>query len=132
MMDSITRLLNYSMGWQGRAGERMAYYLVRARPRQERLRELEKLLAEGAFEGLRPFGQALSAGLAGARVGAEGLALWEEEDYCSPPLAMERAAVLDSYFDDIQVEAVMPGKGWSRIQEMPRLFSSLPVQSTED
>lgn len=110
----------------------MAYYLVRAKPRQERLRELEKLLMERAFEGLRPFGQALSAGLAGARVGAEGLALWEEEDYCSPPLAMERAAVLDSYFDDIRVEAVMPGEGWSRIQEMPRLFSTLPVQSTED
>ncbi len=53
-------------------------------------------------------------------------------DYCSPPLAMERAAVLDSYFDDIQVEAVKAGEGWSRIQEMPRLFSSLPGQSTED
>jgi hypothetical protein len=90
------------------------------------------LLAEKAFVGMRPFGQALSAGLAGARVGADGLALWEEEDYCSPPLAMERAAVLDSYFDDIQVEAVMPGEGWSRIQEMPRLFSSLPVPRTED
>jgi len=110
----------------------MAYYLVQARPRQERLRELEKLLAERAFDGLRPFGQALSAGLTGAHVGAEGLALWEEEDYCSPPLAMERAAVLDSYFDDIQVEAVMPGEGWSRIQEMPRLFPTVPVQSTED
>jgi hypothetical protein len=28
----------------------------------------------------------------------------EEEDYCSPPLAQERAAVLDTYFDDITVE----------------------------
>ena len=110
----------------------MAYYLVRARPKLKRLGELEKLLIERAFEGLRPFGQALSVGLAGARVGAEGVALWEEEDYCSPPLAMERAAVLDSYFDDIQVEAVMPGEGWSRIQEMPRLFPTVPVQSTED
>ena len=110
----------------------MAYYLVRAKPKAERLKELERLLAEKAFVGMRPFGQALSAGLTGARVGAEGLALWEEEDYCSPPLAMERAAVLDSYFDDIQVEAVMPGEGWRRIQEMPRLFSSLPVQRTED
>jgi len=112
----------------------MAYYLVRARPRQERLRELEKLLAERAFDGLRPFGQALTAGLTGARVGAEGLALWEEEDYCSPPLAMERAAVLDSYIDDIQVEAVKAGEGWSRIQEMPRLFPALALRgfSTED
>jgi hypothetical protein len=27
-----------------------------------------------------------------------------EEDYCSPPLAQQRAAVLDTYFDDITVE----------------------------
>jgi len=110
----------------------MSYYLVRARPKLNKLGELEKLLIERAFERMRPFGEALTAGLTGARVGADGLALWEEEDYCSPPLAMERAAVLDSYFDDIQVEAVTPGEGWSRIQEMPRLFPAVPVQSTED
>lgn len=110
----------------------MAYYLVRARPKLDRLGELEKLLIERAFEGLRPFGQALSAGLAGARVSAKGLALWEEEDYCSPPLAMERAAVLDSYFDDIQVEPVKVGQGWKRIRELPRLFPVLRVQGAED
>ncbi len=104
----------------------MAYYLVRARPKRERMLDLEKLLAQHAFIDLRPFGEALSAGLNGARIGADGLALWEEEDYCSPPLAMERAAVLDAYFDDIQVEAVKLGEGWKRIRELPRLFSTLP------
>lgn len=104
----------------------MAFYLVRARPKLNRLGDLEKLLAGKAFIGLRPFGQALTAGLSNARVGAEGVALWEEEDYCSPPLAMERAAVLDEYFEDIQVEAVKLGEGWRRIREMPRLFPSLP------
>lgn len=110
----------------------MAYYLVRAKPKLNKLGELEKRLAERAFEGMRPFGQALSAGLAGARVGVDGLAVWEEEDYCSPPLAMERAAVLDRYFDDIQVEVVKAGQGWKRIRELPRLFSGLPVENTED
>lgn len=104
----------------------MAYYLVRAKPKQERLADLEKLLAQQAFIDLRPFGQSLTAGLSGARVGADGLALWEEEDYCSPPLAMERAAVLDTYFDDIQVEAVKLGDGWKHIRELPRLFPTLP------
>ncbi|MFQ5847432.1 MAG: hypothetical protein ACE5IQ_07105 [Candidatus Methylomirabilales bacterium] len=103
----------------------MAYYLVWAKAKLERLPELETLLAQKAFEGLRPFGQALSAGLGGARVGVDGIAVWEEEDYCSPPLAMERAAVLDTYFDDIRVEAVKPGEGWSRIRELPRLFRAL-------
>lgn len=104
----------------------MAFYLVRARPKLNRLGDLEKLLAGKAFIDFRPFGQALTAGLSNARVSAEGVALWEEEDYCSPPLAMERAAVLDEYFEDIQVEAVKLGKGWRRIREMPRLFPSLP------
>ncbi|MFQ5988407.1 MAG: hypothetical protein ACE5K9_00665 [Candidatus Methylomirabilales bacterium] len=105
----------------------MAYYLVRAKPKQERLADLEKLLAQRAFADLRPFGQALTAGLSGARVGADGVAVWEEEDYCSPPLAMERAAVLDTYFDDIQVETVKLGEGWKRIRELPRLFPTLPT-----
>ena len=104
----------------------MAYYLVRAKPKPEGLAELEKLLAEKAFIGLRPFGQALSEGLCGARVGPDGLAVWEEEDYCSPPLAMERAAVLNTYFDDIQVEAVKLGEAWNGIRELPRLFPALP------
>ncbi len=104
----------------------MAYYLVRARPKRERMSDLEKLLAQDAFNDLRPFGQSLTAGLSGARVGADGLALWEEEDYCSPPLAMERAAVLDTYFNDIQVEAVKLGEGWKRIRGLPRLFPTHP------
>ncbi|MFQ5924148.1 MAG: hypothetical protein ACE5M4_15020 [Anaerolineales bacterium] len=104
----------------------MAYYLVRAKAKAERLAELENLLSQKAFEGLRPFGKSLSVGLCGARLAVDGLAVWEEEDYCSPPLAMEREAVLDTYFDDIQVEAVKVGEGWRRIRELPRLFPSLP------
>lgn len=35
--------------------------------------------------------------------------LWIEGDNCSPPLAMERAEVLDDYFEDITiVEEVEP------------------------
>jgi hypothetical protein len=29
--------------------------------------------------------------------------MWIEEDYCSPPLPMERESVLDQYFNDIEV-----------------------------
>lgn len=110
----------------------MAYYLVRAEAKPERLAELEGLLAQQAFVRMRPFGKALTAGLCGARIAADGLAVWEEEDYCSPPLAMEREAVLDTYFDNIHVEAVKVGEGWRRVQALPRLFPSLPVQRTED
>jgi hypothetical protein len=103
----------------------MAYYLVSARPIPHRMTELEAKLAERAFIGLQPFGRALTASLENARRLPDGTAAWEEEDYCRPPLAEERAAVLDHYFQDLSVERVERGLGWQRIGELPRLFPAL-------
>ncbi len=62
----------------------MAYYLVRARPRTDRLAELSGRLARGEFLPLEPFGRAVTRALEGARLDPEsGEAVWE--DYCSPP-----------------------------------------------
>jgi hypothetical protein len=102
----------------------MAHYLVRARARPDGLDDLAERLSAGAFIGLAPFGQALTKGLRGARLDGERAA-WEEEDYCAPPLAEERAAVLDAYFDGITVEPVAPGEGWRRIEASPFLFPEL-------
>jgi hypothetical protein len=102
----------------------MAFYLVRAQPRAAKLAELEERLRAQAFVDLEPFGRALTQGLRDARLEAAG-AVWEEEDYCSPPLAEERAAVLDAYFDDLTVEPVSKGGGWQRIAALPRLFPEL-------
>ena len=99
----------------------MAYYLVRAKPKPERLWELGRQLEQKAFVHLRPFGKALTYSLANARSESNGTAIWEEEDYCSPPLAEERAAILDLYFDGITVEPVNAGEGWKRIEALPRL-----------
>ena len=103
----------------------MAHYLVTAKPRPDRLAELEARLARAEFVPLRPFGQALSLSLNGARVRQDGTAVWEEEDYCRPPLAEERAAVLDSYFDGIAIQPVEQGAGWRQIADLPRLFPGL-------
>lgn len=102
----------------------MAHYLVRARPRRGKLDELQVRLQQDAFLDLQPFGRALTRGLRGARMEGDG-AVWEEEDYCSPPLAEERAAVLDGYFEGIAVEPVVEGEGWRRIEALPRLFPDL-------
>jgi hypothetical protein len=103
-------------------GYAMAHYIVRAKPKSERLPELRQRLSEKAFLNLRPFGKALTYSLNEARVQPDGTAIWEEEDYCSPPLAQERAAVLDTYFDEITVEAVNAGAGWKRIEELSKLI----------
>jgi hypothetical protein len=100
------------------------HYLVRARTKPEKLDELAERLAADAFVDLEPFGRALTKGLRGARLEAGG-AVWEEEDYCAPPLAEERAAVLDTYFEGITVEPVAMGAGWRRIEALPRLFPDL-------
>ena len=103
----------------------MAYYLVSAVPRADRLAELEAHLANEDFVGLRPFGVALSGSLRAAKLRPDGLVVWEEEDYCRPPLAEERAAVLDEYFDQLQVERVERGAGWQQIAALPPLFPTL-------
>ena len=41
----------------------------------------------------------------------DGYAVWEEEDYCTPPLAQERAAVLDGFFDGPRGDGCGEGRG---------------------
>ena len=100
----------------------MAYYLVCATPKPDRLPKLAEKLRQNAFVSLRPFGPAVSHGLSNARWESATVAIWEEEGYCSPPLAMERAVVLDRYFDDTRVERVQKEEGWGRIVSLPKLF----------
>lgn len=103
----------------------MAYYLVTATPRTELLAELETRLGADEFAALRPFGKALTGALRRARRLPNGTAMWEEEDYCSPPLAQEREAVLDRYFDRLSVESVVAETGWALIDGFPALFPGL-------
>ena len=103
----------------------MAYYLVKAKYQKELLAELRKRLDSGEINKMRPFGTALQYSLDNARLDLqmEGWTVWEEEDYCSPPLAQERAAVLDTYFTALSVEKVAQGKGWERIESLPKLWN---------
>jgi len=110
----------------------MAIWLVKAKPRVEKLMELRARLDSGEISVMRPFGESLDEGLRNARIRQEdGYALWEEEDYCRPPLAQEREAVLDSYFDELSVvDARQPGMGWKRVEKLPSLWSSVKQSTT--
>jgi len=100
----------------------MAYYIVQAKFQEDLLTELRSRLDSGEIQKLRPFGNALHYSLENARTDQPGWAIWEEEDYCKPPLAQERAAVLNTYFTDLSVELVEQGKGWERIASLPMLW----------
>ena len=100
----------------------MAFYLVSAVPRHGVMEELAERLAGEEIVAMRPFGRSLAYGRRNARIRRDGVAVWEEEDYCAPPLAQEREAVLDAYFGDLRVEPVSEGAGWDKIGDLPRLF----------
>ena len=103
----------------------MAYYLVRAYLSDQNVRELQTRLEQEEFLGLQPFGKSLTKGLSGMRRLPDGRVAWEEEDYCTPPLRMEREAVLDAYFTDLQVERMQADEGWAQLAELPLVFADL-------
>ena len=100
----------------------MAHYLVTATPKTAHIEDLLDNLRKRAYASMRPFGKAMTHALENARLRDDGYATWEEEDYCTPPLAQEREAALDEYFDDLAVTPVPPGSGWKQIEDLPRLF----------
>ena len=102
----------------------MVYYLVKAKYHKDLLTELRSRLDSGEIRQMRPFGTALQHSLENARLDEQGRAVWEEEDYCSPPLAQERVAVLDTYFTGLSVEKVEKDDGWTRIEPFPMLWDS--------
>ena len=101
--------------------------MVKARPRKELLQDLWKDLSSGKISKMRPFGRALQYSLENARIDDNensGYAIWVEEDYCSPPLTMERESVLDQYFDNIEVVRVdSEDQGWNIIKEKRSLWN---------
>ena len=108
----------------------MAYYLVTAKPKRDRRADLSGNLRQRIYAPMRPFGKAMTYALENARLREDGYAVWEEEDYCSPPLAQEREAALDEVFEDLQFAKVDEGEGWREIEHLPRLFPEL-AQSEE-
>jgi hypothetical protein len=100
----------------------MAHYLIKAKFHKDLLPELRSRLDSGEIEQMRPFGRAMQYSLENARLDPQGWAVWEEEDYCSPPLAQERAAVLDTYFTDLGVERVQKGEGWEQLESLPKFW----------
>lgn len=100
----------------------MAHYLVSARFTGDK-NQLQNELDSGSVKRMLPFGRSLHHSLTHARVDPEsGRAVWEELDFCSPPLAQERKAVLDRYFDEIETERVGSGIGWAQIEDLPSFW----------
>lgn len=81
-------------------------YRVTARPKTDTAAELLSRLRDGSIARQRPDGQEIVASMHRAIIREDGTALWSERCYCDPPLAHERATVLDRYFEDIMTEPI--------------------------
>ncbi len=106
----------------------MAIYLVKAKPKRQ-LSGLRKELDSGKIINMKPFGSSLQKSLDNARIDGNNpdYVLWVEEDYCFPPLAMERESVLDRYFDDISVERLdSEQEGWYKIKDNQKVWTKNP------
>ena len=88
-------------------------YHVRARLREDTAAAFLAKLTDGTIENQRPDGRELVASMKRAVVSEDGLIEWSELCYCDPPLAHERATVLDSHFDEISTEPIDAHESYS-------------------
>ena len=84
----------------------MAVYHVTARFRTDTAAELRRRLDDGSIAAQQPDGQEMVDSMHRAVVTDSGQVTWSEQCFCRPPLAHERATILDHYFDDLTTEAI--------------------------
>ena len=81
-------------------------YRVTATFKSDTAAELRQRLEDGSIAAQRPDGREIVDSLRRAVVRDTGQIVWSEQCYCQPPLAHERATILDHHFDDVTTEAV--------------------------
>ena len=81
-------------------------YRVIARFKTAMAAELRRRLDDGSIAAQQPDGQELVDSLHRAVISESGDVRWSERCYCEPPLAHERATILDHYFDDIVTQPI--------------------------
>lgn len=81
-------------------------YRVRATFRTQSAMDFYRRLRDGSIANQRPDGAEIVASMERAVVNEDGRIEWTERCYCDPPLAHERATVLDAHFEDFQIEPV--------------------------
>ena len=81
-------------------------YRVRARFKADTAAAFHKKLTDGSVQQQTPDGPEIVASMNRAMLNGAGEIEWSEQCYCNPPLAHERATVLDTHFDDISTMAI--------------------------
>ncbi len=81
-------------------------YRVHATFRTQTALDFYRRLTDGSIAAQRPDGAEILASMERAVLADDGRTEWTERCYCDPPLAHERATVLDAHFEDFLIEPV--------------------------
>ena len=105
-------------------------YRVTARFRTDTAAELQRRLDDGSIAAQQPDGQEIVESLHRAVMTDGGEVLWSEQCFCNPPLAHERATILDRYFDDISTDAIEDYEQYEGTPFIAVLYTSGPRVSS--
>jgi hypothetical protein len=106
-------------------------YRVLARFRTRTAVDFYKKLNDGSIANQRPDGAEIMASMERAVVNQDGGIEWTERCYCDPPLAHERATVLDAYFEDFLIEPVDAHRNFAGVPFLDRLRTLVASASDE-
>lgn len=81
-------------------------YSVRARFKEDRMREFYRKLTDGTILSQEPDGEEIVDSMKRATITGSDTIQWTETCYCSPPLKHERQTVYDKYLFDIETVPV--------------------------
>jgi hypothetical protein len=98
-------------------------YRVRATLRTQTAEDFYRRLSDGSIASQRPDGAEIVASMERAVVNEDGGIEWTERCYCDPPLAHERATVLDAHFKDFLIEPVDAYEKFAGVPFMDHLRS---------
>lgn len=98
-------------------------YRVQARLKPDAGNAFYVKLTDGSVEQQKPDGKEILASMRRAVVQDDGLIVWNETCYCTPPLRHERETVYDSFFVEMSTEPVAEDAAepagplfWTRLQ----------------
>ncbi len=96
-------------------------YRVTGAFREDMAAELRRRIGDGSIARQKPDGAEIVAALNRAVMVPDGRVQWSETCYCDPPLAHERATVIDNYFDAIETEIIATSEIYDGPSFMERL-----------
>ena len=81
-------------------------YSIKARFKEEKMKEFFQKLTDGSIENQKPDGKEILNSMKRAKITQPKTIEWSEMCYCSPPLKHERQTIYDNYLSEMEIKAI--------------------------